>query len=342
MKFFYAILIALFVAFGFIFGIIFESVVILTENDPHLRQRTSYQEQEDKSIVFTSQNYLLPLEKIKEPVRKSGKADVDIIAKSILAIDEAGGKVLYQKKADEKLAIASITKLATAFTVLEFASGNIGDIKLEGKSYDLSKEVTISNAAVEAEGDSGSLILGEKIAAGDLMTMMLVASSNDAAWALAEDVASSQNYLGGVADFVGAMNNVAKTNGLSGTHFSNPTGIDKKNHYSTAQDVVKIAKIFLKNYPEVFRTTRIRKINVKSMDGKIVHHLENTNALLDRMPEIKGGKTGYTDQSGESLLLAVKNPVNNAEIIAVVIGADDRFLEMEKLVNWIWDAYEWK
>jgi len=342
MKVIGAIFITLFAIFVLATGVIFESAVSSGEKVSYSPPSANGSEKSAKEIIFPDRNYLLPFEKIKEPVRKSGAQDVDITAKAVLVIDEEGGKVLYDKAADDKLAIASLTKLATAVTVLELADGAISGGKSGVKNYDLSRNVEISKAAVDEEGDSGHLIVGEKIKASDLLTIMLVASSNDAAHALAEDAADFEGYPGGVDDFVELMNEVALKEGLSNTHFSNSTGIDRENQYSTAKDIVKMAKVFLKRYPKIFTATKYDKIDIKSEDGKNDHYLQNTNKLLGQMQGIKAGKTGYTEMAGESLLLAVRNPADNSGIIAVVIGADDRFLEMKKMVDWIWKTYEWK
>lgn len=342
MKVFSAISIMLFAVLLFAAGGIFESAVLSEEKDLYSRPNAGDSGKSAKEIIFPDRNYLLPFERIKEPVRKSGASDIDITVKAALVIDEEDGKVLYEKAVDDKLAIASLTKLATAVTIMELSDGTVSGGESSGGNYDLSRNVEISKAAVDEEGDSGHLIVGEKIKASDLVTMMLVASSNDAARALAEDVAKFEGYPGGVDDFVRVMNEVALKEGMLNTRFSNPTGIDRENQYSTAKDIVKMAKIFLRRYPKIFAATKYERIDIKSEDGKNNHYLQNTDKLLGQMPGIEAGKTGYTENAGETLLLAVGNTDGNSGIIAVVIGADDRFAEMKKLVGWIWETYEWK
>jgi serine-type D-Ala-D-Ala carboxypeptidase (penicillin-binding protein 5/6) len=342
MKVFRIMSIILLAVLGFMAGGIFESAVLFEEKNSYSLFRKDNPEIDVKKIIFSGENSILPFEIIKKPIKKNGARDIDIAAKAAFAIDEESGKILYEKNSDSKLSIASLTKLATAVTILGFADGSVDGGKSDGNNYDLSHGVEISKAAVREEGDSAFLIVGEKIKAGDLLTMMLVASSNDAAYALAEDIARFEGFSGGVEDFVRSMNEVALKEGMYNTHFSNSTGIDQENHYSTAKDIVKMAKIFLRRYPEFFTATKYAAINIKSEDGKNNHYLKNTNKLLGLMPGIEAGKTGYTEKAGETLLLAARDPVSESRIIAVVIGADDRFAEMKKMADWIWDSYEWK
>ncbi len=306
---------------------------------------------QSKNFPGFGEAYILPAERALTPEKKEGgpaspelqrgEQTLEIFAKSVLVTDDLSGKILYEKSSREKVAIASITKLATAAVILNLADQN-SPAGASGKKYDLDREITIDKSAVEAEGDNGSLIIGERIKARELLTMMLIASSNDAAIALAEDVTLFGGREKDTAYFVGLMNEFARKNNLSNTHFANPAGIDDKDNYSTAADVVKLSGILLKEHPEIFEITRVPEANVNSVDGEHNHFIKNTNKLIGHLPGIVGGKTGYTDEAGESLLLIVKNSANNHKILAVIIGAKDRFAEMEKLINWVFTAYEWK
>ncbi len=292
---------------------------------------------------FLRRNYVLPLERIQLPARKDGANDILIDAKSVLVIDESSGDALYKKDSDKKVRIASLTKLAAAAVMLDFIKTENSNLIIKAGNYNLDRTVEITKSAVEAEGDSGSLLVGEKIKAGELLKIMLIASSNDAARAIAEDITKKNNINEqGFGYFVELMNNFAKKENLTQTHFTNPDGIDEQDNYSTAEDVIKLSRSLLRNYPEIFAITRIDKINIKSEDGKIGHSIVNTDDLLGSLPGIVGGKTGYTDEAGESLLLAVEDSSRRHRIVAVVIGANGRFTQMEKLVNWVWDAYEWQ
>lgn len=304
-----------------------------------------YYAQEKKSeTVFISQDYLLPLEKVLLPIKKKDAKDIDLTAKAALVADNASGKIIYAKNSDEKLPIASLTKLSTALAILELSDKNFySDPILDGKKiYNLDKNIIITKSAIGQEGNSASLAEGETIRASDLFAAMLISSSNDAAWALAEDAAHSLKDGGGIGDFVQSMNDMAAKEKMYSTHFSNPTGIDDKDNYSSAGDVLRAAQKFMRYYPETFALTKIKNKEIKSADGKRVHRLENTDKLLGKVAGIIGGKTGFTDEAGESLVLIVKNNSNGAIISAAIIGSKDRFGEMEKLINWVWSSYEWR
>lgn len=298
--------------------------------------------EEKSETFFANRNYLLPLEKILLPIKKNDVSDIDLTAKTVLVIDNASEEVIYGKDAEKRLPIASLTKLATALTILELSDRNIYDDLSERKIYNLNKSVVLSKSSIDQEGNSGTLKEAEVIKADDLMKAMLVASSNDAAWALAEDVAGTMKEGGEVSDFIQLMNDLAVKEKLKETHFSNPTGIDDKENYSSATDVLRIMQRLQRYYPDTFALTKTKSIDIKSSDGIETHHLANTDKLLGKMEGIMGGKTGFTDESGESLVLIVKNPKTGIIISTAIIGSKDRFGEMEKLVNWVWNSYEWK
>lgn len=329
------------------FGISFEviSYPILKEKIEDIKTELSSSKDlvKRENVFFLHQNYVLPIEQVLAPVRIEGKEDIFIDAKSVLVIDEFTGRVLYQKNAEQKVKIASLTKLATAGTVLDFIKTENSNLIIKTGNYSLDSIVEITKAAVESEGDSGSLVVGEKIKAGELLKIMLIASSNDAARAIAEDISKKNNLSKpGVGYFVEMMNSFARKEGLINTCFTNPDGIDEGDNYSTAKDIAGLSRGLLKKYPEIFEITKIDKINIKSDDGKNNHFLKNTDKLLGILPGIVGGKTGYTDEAGESLILVVEDSTSQHRIVAVVIGANGRFTEMKKLVHWVWDTYEWK
>jgi D-alanyl-D-alanine carboxypeptidase len=275
---------------------------------------------------------------------------------------------------NEKLPIASLTKLMTALVVLD--KTNLDDV------------VTINAKAVEAEGKKGNLFPGEKITVENLLYILLAHSGNDAAVSLAEyvgekiisieELPDNSVFISEPADsnfetndpvlkFVKLMNQKASSFGLKNTHFINPNGLDpaedisdnsnnnnyiknpifdeleknEKGNYSTAYDLAKLVNYAL-DKPLIWEILRTQKISVRSVDKKFVHHLENTNELLGKLLNIAGGKTGYTEQSGESLILVIGDPIGNHQIISVILNAEDRFAETEKLTSWIFENYSWE
>lgn len=276
--------------------------------------------------IFTAQ---LSLEKKLEslkPSRNKETEDLEIKAEGAISVlINSGGedKILFQKEGSRKLPIASLSKLMTALIILE--------------NYNLSKEVEISKEAVSQESEFGNLKIGEKFSVKELLYPLLMESSNDAAYALAETI--------GEKEFVDLMNIKTADLGLEKTFFVNPTGLDPDNlseltNYSTAQDLVKLSNYLLKNQPIIWEFLKTKEFDLYLSDGVFHHKLNNTNELLGELPQI-GGKTGWTPQAKGCLLLVLNAPRNKGKMVSVILGSDDRFGEMKKLINWIDEAYYW-
>jgi len=235
---------------------------------------------------------------------------------SVIAEDgQQGWSIMYQHNQKEILPIASLTKLMTAYVVLE--------------NYDLSQPVTISQTAVGQEEDLGQLKAGEILTIKNILYIMLIESSNDAAYALAEVI--------GVNNFVDIMNWEVKNLGLRNTQFVNPTGLTGENNsqnYSTAQDLAILTKKLLDN-PILWEILRKPEYALRFPDGKLHHILKNTNTLLTEesrwKDKIYGGKTGWSQEAKGCLLLVIKD--GNEYLINIILGADDRFGEMKNLIN---------
>lgn len=246
------------------------------------------------------------------PRRNWSTPALELQAEAALAMRPDGERIYYNKNMEVKRPVASLTKLMTAIIVLE--------------NYNLDEVIRITRSDIEKEGSQGGLAPTEELTVRSLLDIMLIDSSNDAASSLARQR----------PDFISLMNQKAKDLGLRNTHFTNPDGLDEENNYSSAFDVAKIFVYLFSAHPEVLDVFKTQNMVVYSADGKIMHRLQNTNELLGRMDEIIGGKTGYTDKAGGSLILLTKN-----NIITVVLGSSDRFGESEKLIKWLEIAYFW-
>lgn len=259
------------------------------------------------------------------PIRDWGIDDPETETKAAIVVDE--NKILYQNNIDQILSIASLTKLMTALIVLE--------------NMHLEEIVTVSEKAIAAYGDQGSLAVDEKITAQNLLYALLMESSNDAAMALAEHYDKKNNQNNGLS-FVDLMNKKTEELGLNNTHFIDPSGYEMFN-VSTAREIVQIVKYSF-NQPLIWQILKTPTINLSSADRKINHYWVNTDELLNRLPNIIGGKTGYTEEAQGCLILVIEYP-SEAEIkerlITVVLGAQERFLETEKLIEWVEKAYKW-
>ena len=260
-------------------------------------------------------NILQPL-----PSRIKGVADFKIEAKAALILDVGTDAVLYSKNSDQKMPIASLTKIMTALVVLE--------------NVDLNSVVTISKNAFDTDGRKDNLVVNEKIKAENLLKIMLIRSNNTAAVSLAE------HSSGSVEEFVKLMNQKAELLGLKNTKFSNPTGFDAEGNYSTAYDVAQLFD-YVSDELLIWEILRTQKLSIDSLDGKIKHNLKNTNLLLGRLENITGGKTGLTDEAGQCLVLIIGDPIDNHQIVSIVLNAEDRFLETEKLGRWVFGSYRW-
>lgn len=279
---------------------------------------TFYSEKENWSYYINN----LEIEKSLQPLpcKIDNSNDFLIDAKSAVVLDAGTDMVLYSKNADEKLPIASLTKIMTALVVLD--NSKLDDM------------VTVSENAAKTEGKKNGLVAGEKIELGDLLKIMLVESNNAAAVALAE-------HNGGNADeFVKLMNEKAKNLEMKNTNFSNPDGLDQPENHSTAYEIAQLVDYAMER-PLLWDILRIQSATVYSADKKIKHTIKNTNLLLGKFKNIAGGKTGFTDEAGQCLVLAVGDPEENHQIISVVLGASDRFLETERMVKWVFESYRW-
>ncbi len=251
---------------------------------------------------------------IPEPEISSGAA-------ICVEVNESGQeKILFKKNNDQKLSIASLTKLMTALVVLE------------NENYDLSQVVKISQEAFDREGEQGSLEVGDALSIENLLYIMLIESSNDAAYALAEVM--------GFDKFVETMNLKAKDLGLNNTFFVGPSGLGFGN-YSTIDDLVKLTEYLLKNHSLVWEILSIEKATIFNSDGVLHHEALNTNELLGKIPAIIGGKTGYTKIANGCFILVLESPKKGNQLIYIILGSENRFEEMKKLIEWVNQTYQW-
>lgn len=251
------------------------------------------------------------------PIKIQGKADPEILASSAVVLDMESGNILFQKGAHNKLPIASISKIVTALVAYE--------------KGDLEKIVAVSKQAVETESNAGDLEIGEKIKFKDLISLMLISSSNDAAVQVALEISGS------IEEFGKLMNAKVKDLGLKESNFSEPSGLSDGN-LSSAFEIAQITR-------ETFGKTPIwdilghKELDIASDNGKI-HHLKNTNEIISES-YVLSGKTGYTAKAKGTLAIIADSGQNNRKIISVILGSDDRFGEMKRLIEWARNSYRW-
>jgi D-alanyl-D-alanine carboxypeptidase len=263
--------------------------------------------------------------KNSKPLRDESIADFQTDAKSAISIflsNNGNERILLEKNPEIKLPIASITKLMTANVVLKY--------------YDLEEEITISKEAILQEENFGQLQMGSIFPVRYLLYPLLMESSNDAAFALADDYEGMTE-----SKFISLMNWETDNLGMKNTSFINASGLDPEDdepktkiNISTAKDLFLLTKNLL---PEEL-IWKILSTKEFSEYGPV---LTNTNKLLGKVSGIMGGKTGYTEEAGECMILVTKAPKNSGYVISILLGSEDRFGEMEKLVTWLKQAYNW-
>ena len=239
-------------------------------------------------------------------------------AKAIYIFEPLTGTVLYEKNAHERLPMASTTKIMTALVALDI--------------YAPETLLTVYTAD-DAVGHTMKLLPQDHISVRDLLYGLLVSSGNDAALALAE------NYPGGdYRQFISQMNKKATVLGLTDTRFSNVSGLDDGNHYSSVRDLALLAKKLLEN--DLLRQiVSTKDITVTSADGHR-YSLTNTNQLLGSLPGVLGLKTGWTPVAGQCLVTYTDRDGN--QLITAILGSSDRFSDSENLINWAYSHTFWQ
>jgi D-alanyl-D-alanine carboxypeptidase (penicillin-binding protein 5/6) len=250
-----------------------------------------------------------------------------------IVIDSKNGKILYAKNEKKKVPIASLTKIMTA-------------IVLNEEIEDWDDPVTISYNAAYSGGAGVDLREAEVIEAEKLFKAMLMNSDNAAAIALAEHVSGSTE------EFAKLMNKKAKDLGAKETKFTEPSGLEDEIAYSTAYDIAIIAKYALEQN-KIVKTMQISgPISVSSTNGLLTHRVGNTNLYIrpDIRPDfshlirrIVGAKTGFTYNAGYCLMTGLEDKTGDREAIGIILNGDKlaRWNEMEIILEWSLDSYEW-
>ena len=266
---------------------------------------------ENNSNIAGIQKYNIP------PVGKNIPVP-DTTARSVLVLDLATEKSLFEREADQRLPIASTTKIMTA---------------LVANSYFKQNATLTANEGAGIIGSKVGFNKGENLTFRSLLYGLLLNSGNDAAYVIAE------NYPGGILGFVSAMNKKVIELGLKNTHFENPAGLDSPNHFSSARDLSKITENALQDY-QLARIFATKDTEITSIDKKYTYKLHNLNKLLASVTGVLGVKTGYTENAKENLVTLVDR--ENHRVLLVVLGSDDRFGETTKLIDWAYSNFSWQ
>ncbi len=253
---------------------------------------------------------------------------------NIILVERSTGKILYEKKAYDRIYMASTTKILTAILVLE--------------NCDLNEKATVSNNAimsVPSDYTTAGLKEGEQFTVYELLHALLIPSANDAANVLAEHVSGS------IEEFAKLMNQKAKEIGCTGSNFLNPSGLHQEDHYSTAYDLYLLADYALKfdTFREIVKKPEYT-LPATDIYKKEDRYFVSTNSMIRKSMKsyycdyITGVKTGFTDNSKDCIVASAEK--NGIEYIAVVLGGGytkeglrEKYLDCKTLFNFAFDNY---
>ena len=291
------------------------------------------------ALFLTGNNAQLADTPPVNPIPSVVSAETDSVPQKIDAIplqataayvwDVKAQRALYAKNENRELPLASITKLMTALLAYELIEQD--------------QPATVSLNAIRQEGSYG-LSVGEQFDIEHLTQLALIESSNDAAYELAASVGSTLGERDGVSQFVTGMNIRADELGLESFDFKNMTGLDisatESGAVGSAQDVSFLMEYILTRYPELLVPTQKSNARIYNSAGQY-HDVENTNDVVEQIPNLLGSKTGFTDLAGGNLTVAFDIGLNRP-IVITVLGStrEERFNDVLKLVNAVQSSVE--
>lgn len=285
------------------------------------------------------------------PVSAYTPQNVKFYCESVLVANTSTGEILYSENCDAKVYPASITKVMTAILALE-------------KTDDLDKEMVtapkyIFDMLYGLGGSTGGIQPGEIMSMRDLLACLLLPSANEAALMIADHFGN-----GNIDAFVDMMNNKAKELGMNNTHFVNPHGLHNDDHYTTANDVYKMASYAIKNpvFKEYVSTTRY---TLKATNKSKSRTIATTNKMMDKalgsgyyygsfdgVPVVTGVKTGYTKEAGRCFVGTAS--MNGIDLMTVCMHApitdsngysiskNYAFVDTESLLDWVFRNFSYK
>jgi D-alanyl-D-alanine carboxypeptidase (penicillin-binding protein 5/6) len=244
----------------------------------------------------------------------------ELSARGYVLLDHNSGRILTAKNENERLDPASITKLMTAYVV--FRTLRSGQISLDDP-------VLISEKAWRTAGSRMFIEVGTRVTVDELLQGMIVQSGNDASVALAEYVGGNESI------FAQMMNQHAAELGMLNTQYQNSTGLPAKEHFTSANDIARLATTLISEFPEYYKWYSQKEFTYNKITQK------NRNALLWRDPSVDGLKTGMTDAAGYCLVSSAKR--QDMRLISVVLGTKSpsaRAKDSQALLNYGFRFYE--
>ncbi len=283
---------------GFVIAVLFVIAIIFAFTRPMLAPGTQTEDPRVNNEVL-GQNTGKTFEQGEEDVNP--QLGQGIKADSYLVYDEETGKILASKNPDTAVAIASITKLMTAYVTQKY--GNLDDVW------------AINSTSTSDVRPILGLVIGDKVLIKDLVNAMLIGSANDSATALGVYI-SSKNQL----PVIELMNKETKALGMNSTHYENPIGWDSEQNYSTAHDL-KLLLDKVRPMPLFSEIDRKQSYSFTSDLGNF-YSVKATNTLIAQDPDIHAIKTGFTDEAKGAMITAIHH--DNTRFIMIILGSTDR------------------
>ncbi len=247
------------------------------------------------------------------------------VASAWLIMDYATGQVLAGQNVDTRVEPASITKVMTSYVIAaEMKNG-----KVKPTDQVMMSENAWRSGGAGTDGSYSGFEVNKPAQLEQMEKGMVVQSGNDAAIALAEHVAGSEEA------FASLMNQYAQRIGMKGSHFVNPHGLSAPEHYSTAHDLALLGRALIHDYPVAYSYNKIKEFTV----GPITQ--PNRNLLLWRDPSVDGIKTGHHSGAGYCLMASAKR--GDQRLITVVMGdssENQRAVDSQALLNWGFRFFE--
>ena len=245
---------------------------------------------------------------------------IESIAKTALVIDLSTNEILLEKNSTEKTYPSSMTKMMTALVAFE---------KIKDGSLSLDQEFLISKKAWKMGGSKMFIEVDKRVSVYDLLLGVVVQSGNDASIAIAEGISGSEEI------FAIEMNNLGKKIGLTGSNFTNSSGWPDDNHYTTAEDLAKVAQYTIENHYELYQMYKISDFTYNGIKQ------DNRNPLLYTFEGTDGFKTGYTEAAGYGLVGSAER--GDRRLIVVLNGLESsksRAQESLRLMDWGFNNFQ--
>ena len=249
-------------------------------------------------------------------------ANIEIKASTAILQDYLSGEILYEKDPDMRIYPASMTKIMTS--IIAFDLIKKGDLNLDDKFLVSENAWRLSKSGYS----SMFIMIGDEVSVKNLLRGIIVASGNDACIALAEGIAGSEEH------FAIMMTSKAKEIGMENSNFTNSSGIDHINNYSTVKDILVMSNYLIKNYPELYKYFKEKKFTWNRTGGDPITQ-GNRNPLLYKNIGVDGIKTGHLAIAKYSLAASIFR--NNRRLISVGSGFEtknSRSKESSKLLIW--------